>query len=562
MDFKKNIAILINKEIQGDLEEILNAIEIPSSQKLGDYAYPTFKLAKVFRKAPNIIASEIAEKLEKPDFIEKIEVAGAYINFFVSSSALGKYTIESVLEQKDKFGFSNVGGGKTVVIDYSSPNIAKTFHIGHLRSTIIGNALYNIYNAMGYKSYGINYLGDWGTQFGKLIVAYKKWGNKQLIEKDGITELTKIYVKFHDEAEKDDSLNDLAREYLVKMQNGDEESLELWKWFKEISLVEFEKIYKRLDVTFDSYKGESFYNDKMMPVVEELRQKNLLQKSDGATIVDLEQHNMPPCLILRSDGGTLYPTRDIASALYRKENYNFEKAIYITALDQRLHFAQWFKVVELMGYEWANNLEHVGFGLVSLETGKMSSRRGVVILMEELLNEAVSKTLDIINENNPNLENKEKVAEDVGIGAVVFNGLYNSRIKDVVFSWENVLSFEGETGPYVQYTYARANSVINKIGGVDFSKVDFNQLEEAKEVLKLAYSFKDKIIEAGNKNEPYIVTRHLVDIASAFNKFYHNNIINVEDETIKNTRGAVAHLAKTVLENGLTLIGLKCPTRM
>ena len=461
MDFKEQIALLISSVTDLKKDEILNLIEIPNSD-MGDFAFPCFKLAKTMKKAPNIIASELAEKIEKKEFIDNIQVVNAYINFYVSKSIYVEKVLTNVLNEKDNFGNSNMGKDKTVIIDYSSPNIAKPFHIGHLRSTVIGNSLYKIYKKLGYNVVGINHLGDWGTQFGKLIVAYKKWGNKELVEKDDIKELSKIYVKFHEESEKDKSLEDEARLWLVKMQEGDKEALDLWKWFCDISMKEFERVYKMLNISFDSYAGESFYNDKMQPVVDELFEKDILVESEGAKIVDLEPYNMPPCLILRSDGGTLYPTRDIAAAFYRKKEYNFEKCLYITALDQNLHFAQWFKVIELMGYDWAKDLVHIPFGLVSLNDGKLSTRKGHVVLMEDILNHAIEKTKNIIEEKNPNLENKEKIAKDVGIGAVIFNDLFNSRVKNVVFDLERMLNFQGETGPYVQYTHARACSILEK----------------------------------------------------------------------------------------------------
>lgn len=565
MDFKEQIALLISSVTDLKKDEILNLIEIPNSD-MGDFAFPCFKLAKTMKKAPNIIASELAEKIEKKEFIDNIQVVNAYINFYVSKSIYVEKVLTNVLNEKDNFGNSNMGKDKTVIIDYSSPNIAKPFHIGHLRSTVIGNSLYKIYKKLGYNVVGINHLGDWGTQFGKLIVAYKKWGNKELVEKDDIKELSKIYVKFHEESEKDKSLEDEARLWLVKMQEGDKEALDLWKWFCDISMKEFERVYKMLNIFFDSYAGESFYNDKMQPVVDELFEKDILVESEGAKIVDLEPYNMPPCLILRSDGGTLYPTRDIAAAFYRKKEYNFEKCLYITALDQNLHFAQWFKVIELMGYDWAKDLVHIPFGLVSLNDGKLSTRKGHVVLMEDILNHAIEKTKNIIEEKNPNLENKEKIAKDVGIGAVIFNDLFNSRVKNVVFDLERMLNFQGETGPYVQYTHARACSILEKeefnedlLKNIDYSLICD---EYSFELVKTLSQYPDKIVDASNKYEPFIITRHLVNVCQAFNKFYDENNIKNSEADLKNARLALVYATKTIIANGLYLLGINAPEKM
>ena len=409
MDFRHEAAALIAKAADMDINEIENFMEVPAKSEMGDYAFPCFRLAKTMRKAPNMIAAEICGKIDGGEMFSKIEPVAAYINFFTNKSMYAKTVIEKVAAEGESYGMTDEGCGKTVVIDYSSPNIAKPFHVGHLRSTVIGAALYRIFEKMGYKCVGINHLGDWGTQFGKLIEAYKRWGSKESVEQKGISELTRIYVKFHEEAEKDPSLDDIARAWFVKMQNGDEEAISLWKWFYDISIKEFERVYDKLGVKFDYYTGESFYNDKMAPVVEELKEKGLLTESNGAMIVDLEDAKMPPCLIIRTDGGTLYATRDITAALYRKKTYDFDKALYVTAIDQNLHFAQWFKVIEKMGYDWAENLVHVPFGLVSLEDGKLSTRKGKVVLMEELLDEAVKKTLGIIDEKNPDLPKKDEV---------------------------------------------------------------------------------------------------------------------------------------------------------
>lgn len=564
MDFKKEISAKIATIINLEEKDIYDYIEVPPNKNMGDFSFPCFRLAKELKKSPNVIATELSEKLNTINFVDEIKTEGAYINFYLNKEYFAKTVLSNLIEKGSSYGKSNLGNGKRIVIDYSSPNIAKPFHVGHLRSTVIGNALYNIFENLGYESVGINHLGDWGTQFGKLIVAYTNWSNKELVERDGIKELNSIYVKFHEEAEKNPNLNQEARDWLIRMQDGDEEALSLWKFFNEVSMKEFEAVYTRLDIEFDSYTGESFYNDKMSKIVDELKEKNILVESDGAKIVDLEKYNMPPCLILRSDGGTLYPTRDISAAKYRMETYDFEKCLYVTAIDQNLHFAQWFKVIEIMGHEWAKDLIHIPFGLVSLESGKLSTRKGNVVLMEELLNEAVNKTREIIEEKNPSLEDKDKVAEQVGIGAIIFNDLYNSRIKDIVFSWEKMLSFEGETGPYVQYTHARASSVLSKGGEINFNEINFSELtdEASLEMLKLIYFYPDKIVEASVKYEPFVIARHLVNIAQAFNKFYHDNPIIASEPHIKNARLALVHVTKNILSNGLAILGIKSPEKM
>ncbi len=565
MDFVKGISVAISNASGVDINEIENNIEVPAKAEMGDYAFPCFKLAKVLRKAPPMIANEIMDKIKRPDFVSDIQVVGGYLNFFVDKTVFVANVINNVIKNGEDFIKSDIGKEKTIVIDYSSPNIAKPFHVGHLRSTVIGNSLYNIYSALGYNVVGINHLGDWGTQFGKLIVAYKMWGNKEAVERDDVKELSRIYVKFHEEAENHPELNDEARNWLVKMQEGDKEALDLWKWFCDVSMKEFNRIYDRLGIKFDSYAGESFYNDKMQAVVDEIRDKNLLTESQGAQIVDLEEYNMPPCLILRSDGGTLYPTRDISAAIYRKNTYNFEKCIYITALDQNLHFAQWFKVIDLMGYDWADKLVHVPFGLVSLGDGKLSTRKGHVVLMEDILNQSVDKTRTIIEEKNPNLPNKEKIAEEVGIGAIIFDDLYNSRIKNVVFSLERMLNFDGETGPYAQYTHARACSILKKAGieNID-GDIDCSLIADSASVnvAKVLNEFPEKLIDAAEKNEPYIVTRHIIEICKAFNKFYNENNIMSSEGELKKARLAVVVAVKNAIKTGLELLGINAPEQM
>lgn len=565
LDLKKEIAKMLANAIEYEEKELEEYIEIPKDTKMGDYAFPCFRLAKELKKSPIMIANDIKEKIKVDEnIIEKIEVVNGYLNIYVNKETLVKEVLKQTYEQKEKYGSSEEGKGKNVIVEYSSPNIAKPFHIGHLRSTVIGNALYHLYQFLGYNVVGINHLGDWGTQFGKLIVAYQKWGSKEAVEKDGIQELMRIYVKFHDEAEKAPQLEDEARGWFVKMQNGQEEALALWKWFYDISITEFDRVYDMLGVHFDAYTGESFYNDKMDAVVKELKEKNLLKESEGAMIVDLEEDKMPPCLIIRKDGGTLYATRDITAALYRKKTYHFDKCIYLTALDQNLHFAQWFAVIKKMGYDWWKDLIHVPFGLVSLDSGKLSTRHGNVVLMEELLNQAIAETKKIIEEKNPDLPNKEEVAKKVGIGAVIFNDLYNSRVKDVVFSWERMLNFDGETGPYVQYTHARACSILRRGQCTLPKNIDYTKLtdEASIEVLKLLGQFPEKIQEAADKLEPFIVTRHIVNLAQAFNKFYHDNSILNSEENTKQARIALVIAVKTVLSEGLAMLGIQAPEQM
>lgn len=561
MNFKSELVKILAKTT--GLDENLFLLEVPPDNIDADFALPCFKFAKILRKAPNLIAKELSEKLGQIDFVSKINVEGAYLNFTLEKEIFARDVISQLICQRENFFKMDMGAGKNIVFDYSSPNIAKPFHVGHLRSTVIGNALYNIFKCLGYNCISVNHLGDWGTQFGKLITAYKNWGSKEQVESGGINELMRLYVKFHDEAKNDSDLDDTARSWFVKMQNGDKEALELWKWFNDISMQEFQKVYDRLGIKFDYYTGESFYNDKMGAVVDELKQKNLLIESDGAMIVDLQDYKMPPCLILRRDGGTLYPTRDISAAIYRKNTFDFDKCIYVTALDQKLHFEQWFKVVELMGYPWAKNLVHVPFGLVSLESGKLSTRNGHVVLMEDLLNEAVDKTRKIIDEKNADLENKDEIANIVGIGAVIFNDLYNSRIKDVTFSWEKILNFEGETGPYVQYTYVRTCSILKKAGEFN-NEIDYKILtdEASMNIIRLINLFKEKIVEASEKLEPYIISRHTMAIAQAFNKFYHDNSILNETQQIKNARLNLTLCVNLCLKFGLEMIGLKVSEKM
>lgn len=571
VNYKEQIAkILFDAEIGLTFEEIMEIVEVPADSKMGDYAFPCFKLAKVLRKAPPMIAKDIAEKIKDNEIFEKAESVNAYVNMFISKKNFMENLLPEVIEAGADYGKSNLGAGKKVIVEYSSPNIAKPFHIGHIRSTVIGNAIYKLYDALGYETIRINHLGDYGTQFGKMICAYRHWGNEEDVKREPIKTLLSYYTKFHVEVEEHPELDDEARAIFVKLEAGEPEEVALWQWFRDESLKEFNRVYDMLGITFDSYAGESFYSDKMGRFVQELKDKGLLQESQGANIVDLSEYNMAPALITKSDGSTLYITRDIAAAVYRKEHYNFDKNIYVVASQQNLHFQQWFKVIELLGYDWANTCVHVPFGLVSLEEGTMSTRHGRVVFLEDVLNRAVDQTKDIILEKGVNTENLEETAKAVGIGAVIFQELSNNRIKDYVFSWDKILNFEGETGPYVQYTHARACSVLRNAGEEAVAKVaDAKALnlsyitgDAAYELAKLIYALPAVIAEAADKYEPSVVTRHIVDIAQAFNKFYHEEHILVENEDEKLAKIALVIAAKNTIGNGLRLLGIKAPEKM
>lgn len=569
ISYKEKIADILAPQIDGiEKEEIMAMIETPADSKMGDYAFPCFKLAKILRKAPPLIAKTIAEAIKDEAIFSDVQNVNAYVNMFISRKAFAETVVGEIVSKKDDYGRSDLGNGKKVIVEYSSPNIAKPFHIGHIRSTVIGNSIYKIYDFLGYDTVRINHLGDYGTQFGKMICAYRRWGSKEDVVREPIKSLLSYYTKFHQEAEEHPELEDEARAIFTKLEHGEKEEVELWQWFRDESLKEFNRVYDMLGITFDSYKGESFYSDKMQRFVDELKDKELLVEDNGANIVKLDDYDLPPALITKSDGSTLYITRDIAAAVYRKETYDFHKNLYIVASQQNLHFQQWIKIVELLGYDWAKDCVHIPFGLVSMEEGTMSTREGRVIFLEDVLNKAVEQTRKIIEEKNVNTENIDETAKDVGIGAVVFNELSNYRIKDYVFSWDKVLNFEGETGPYVQYTHARACSIMRKAGeeavkaaenGFDASYITG---ESAHELIKLLYALPDVIIEAGDKYEPSVVTRHIVDIAQAFNKFYHDEHILVDNEDEKTAKLALVIAAKAAIKNGLGLLGMKAPEKM
>lgn len=563
MDYKKIVATRLKENIDLDLDKIESLIEIPPKSDMGDFAFPCFQLAKVMKKTPNMIAKDIADVINKDGF-EKVESLGPYINFFMDKVKFSESIVNEILSEKDSYGSSKIGDGKRYLVEYSSPNIAKPFHVGHLFTTAIGNALYKMLKFEGYDTVRINHLGDWGTQFGKLISAYKRWGNEEAIEKSPITELLRIYVKFHDEAEKNPSLEDEGRMYFKKLEEGDNEAVELWKRFKDLSLKEFNNIYSILGVDFDSWAGESFYNDKMDIVVKELEEKNVLTDSNGAKVVMLDEYNMPPCIVVKSDGASIYATRDLAAAMYRKKHYNFDKCIYVVGKDQILHFKQVFKTLELAGHTWAKDCVHIPFGLVKFADRKLSTRKGNVVLLEELLKEAVAKTLETINVKNPELKEKEMVAKKIGIGAVLFTYLKNSREKDIVFDWDEMLSFEGETGPYVQYSYARAKSILRKAEGIN-GDADFSKLtsKEEFELTKVLEGFNKAILLAIDRLEPSVVTRYTIEVAKAFNKFYNaHSVLNLEDTGLKVARLKLIEATAQVIKNSLNLIGINVVEEM
>jgi len=563
MDFKQAISELLSEKIEGmTAKEVLETIEVPKHTKMGDYAFPCFKLAKTFRKAPNMIASDLAGDLSS-DLFDKIEGVGPYINFTIKPSVYAGSVIDKVLELGDAYGQQNVGQEDKVIVEYSSVNIAKIMHIGHIRSAMIGNALANIYKALNYDVVRINHLGDYGTQFGKMILAYKLWGDKAIIEQNPVDELVKLYVRFHEEAENDDSLNDQARNWFLKLEQGDQEAKDLWQWMKDFSMVEFNRVYDLLNVDFDSFAGESFYSDKMPAILSELREKEILQKDDGAEIVDLEAYGMPPSLVTKRDGSSLYVTRDIAAAVYRKKTYDFKKNIYVVGSEQKLHFQQWMQILKLMGNEWADDCVHVPFGLVAMEDGKMSTRAGRVVKLETVLLKAKESILEIIEEKNPDLENKEEVARQVGVGAIVFQELFHNRIKDYVFSWERMLSSEGETGPYVQYAHARACSLLRNMT-FDQANTDYSLLSDdaSMDVVRHLNKFEAVIRDAADKYEPSLVTRYACQLAQLFNTFYNANRMSGVENDLQQARLALVKAVKITLKNALALVTIDAPERL
>ncbi|NLK71622.1 MAG: arginine--tRNA ligase [Clostridiales bacterium] len=565
IDFKKEIAKILYSEVpELEIQEITEMIEIPPDSKMGDFAFPCFKLAKLYKKAPPMIAKEIADKV-KNDMFDKVENINGYINFYINKAFFQKAVLEEVYSLKEKYGSSDIGKGEKVIVEYSSPNIGKIFHFGHLRSTVIGNSLANILEFEGYDVFRLNYIGDWGTQFGKLIAAFKKWGNKELLEQNPLKTLLDLYVRFSNEEKEDPTLTEEARIWFKKLEDKDEEATELWQWFREESLKEYKKMYDKLNVRFDSFEGEAFYNDKMDIIVKELEEKELLKESEGAQVVFLDEYDMIPVIIKQKNGATLYATRDLASIKHRIENYKVKKSLYVVGSEQALHFKQIFKVAELLGYEEVKGFKHIDFGLVVDETGqKLGTRKGNSVFLKDVIDESVEKVQQIIQEKNPDLDDKVRISEQIGIGAIIFNDLKNNRIKNEMFTWEDMLNFEGETGPYVQYTHARASSILRNAKVDIVTNVDFSILSEASsyELCKSIYELPEVIADAAAKYEPSIITRHIVDLAQAFNRFYHEQQIIVEDKEVQQARLLMVYAAKQAISNGLKLLGMEAPERM
>ena len=565
LDFKKEIASSIANVVELNVEELKSFIEVPKDTTNGDYAFPCFKLAKELKKSPMVIANEIKEKIVLDNVvIEKVDVVSGYLNFFVNKEKLAEVIVNE-FKTNEEYGKSKIGEGKNIVIDYSHPNIAKPFHIGHLRSTVIGQALYNTYEYLGYNVKGLNYLGDYGTQFGKMIEGYKLWGSEYNIEKDPINQMMDIYVRINNLCKEDENVLENCRNNFKKLEDGDPYCVQLWEKFRELSLKEFHKIYEILGGKFDSWDGEAYIAPKVPEVMELLDKSGKLQFSEGAKIVDLEEKNMPPCMIEKSNGSSTYAARDLAAILYRARTYNFDKALYVTSYEQVLHFKQVFETAKLLGLDekYTNGLEHVSFGMVLLPTGKMSTREGTVVKLEDLLTESIERAKQVIEAKNPDLENKEDVAKKVGIGAVIFNDLSNNRIKDEIFDWDLILNFQGETGPYIQYTYVRTKSIIEKAGGVaENINVEHLQDAEAQNVLKLLYNFEEILKQVTDKNEPSILSRYLIDVAKAYSSFYNANKVIVDEEDVKNARVFLTYATGKVLKIGANLLGMQMPDKM
>ncbi len=568
IDYKKEIAKIIGNIVKIDDKEIIKMVEKPTNNDMGDFSFPCFKLAKELKKSPMIIAQEICEKMKlDAEMFENIEIVNGYINFFVNKERIIKEVLEEVSNKKEEYGKSTLGAGQNIIVEYSSPNIAKPFHIGHLRNTVIGSSLYNMYKYLGYNTIGINHLGDYGTQFGKMIEGYKRWGQEYNIDENPIEELTKIYVRINDLCKKDEDVLKACRDNFKKLEDGDPYCTEIWNKFREVSLNEFNRIYELLGVKFDSLNGEAFYSDKMPEVEELLRNSGRLVKSEGAEIIDLEEEKMGVCMIKKSNGSTTYATRDLAAILYRARTYDFDKCLYVVAYEQNLHFKQIFEVAKLLGIDekYIKGLQHIPYGMVHLKSGKMSTREGNVIKVEDLLKESISRVKQIIKEKNPDMENLEENAKKIGIGAVVFNNVATTIIKDQIFDWDTILNFNGETGPYIQYTYVRTNSVLNNSKGVKtIDEIDFSVLidKESLEVVKKIYEFNNVIENSVDKNEPSLLARYLLELAKNYSTFYNNNKILVEDTKIKDARVFLTYSVGLVLKIGMKLLGIEMPDKM
>jgi arginyl-tRNA synthetase len=562
--FREDIIQFLRTRVPLDEAELQRAIEVPPSVQLGDYAFPCFPLAKTLRQAPQVIAADLAAAFQATALIKEARATGPYVNFFVDRMAYSRMGLGAIIAQDTGYGRSTEGRGKTVVIDYSAPNIAKPFGVGHLRSTVIGNALYRVYDHLGYRVIRINHLGDWGTQFGKLIVAFKRWGNDTTLTTHAIQTLYDLYVRFHSEVETHPELDDEARSWFKRLEDGDPEARAIWQRFRDLSVQEFSRIYERLGIGFDSQAGESFYEPYLEQTIERIRQAGLVSVSDQALIVDLHAYNMPPCLLRKKDEATLYATRDLAAAMYRRETYDFWKMLYVVGADQRLHFQQVFKVLELMGFPWAKDCVHVDFGLIRFNEEKMGTRRGNIIFLEDVLDRAVELAAQIVHEKNPTLPNKRDVAEAVGIGAVVFTDLSTRRVKDINFEWEKVLTFEGETGPYVQYTHARACSVLRKANEPVRADADCGPLreDEAFDLVRLLADYPAILQRAAENYEPFFVTDYLLTLSERFNKYYHNYRILTDDAAVREARLLLVKGVQTVLQSGLNMLGIKAPEEM
>lgn len=567
VNFKRIVAEKIAKAAELDVEEIYSYIEIPPNQDMGDYAFPCFKLAKTLRKAPPVIATELKEKIDEDNNIEKIDIAGGYLNFYINKIELTKTVLQEIDSKKESYGSNESGKNKNIVIDYSSPNIAKPFHIGHLRNTVIGAALYKIYKYLGYNTTSVNHLGDYGTQFGKMIEGYKRWGSEYDLEANPIDECMNIYVRINNLCKEDEEVLELCRENFKKIEEGDPYCVEIWNKFKSLSLKEFQKIYDLLGVTFDSFNGEAFYSDKMDEVVEILEKNNCLKESEGAKIVDLEDKGLGVCMIKKSNGSTSYATRDLAAVLYRSRTYDFDKCLYVVAYEQNLHFKQIFEVAKNLEIpeKCLNGLEHVAYGMVRLTTGKMSTREGTVIKVDELLQEAIDRVQKVIEEKNPDMENRSEEAKKIGIGAVIFNNLCSTIIKDQVFDWNTVLNFNGETGPYIQYIYVRTKSVLEKAGYVsNINEVNFELLQdkESLKVIQTLYNFENILMSVVDKNEPSLLARYLIELAQSYSNFYNENKIIDDNKDIQNARVYLSYAVGNVLKTGAGLLGIQMPNKM